>query len=67
MESGGLRLMAEPMSQGFDQTCGDCQGLRYKVVERAATYGDNPQVHTVQDTVTCPTCQGAGRIGGQSQ
>jgi len=58
--------MAEPMSQGYDQTCGTCQGYRYVIVEKAGVWKDN-QVSTVQTQETCRTCGGQGRIGGQSQ
>ena len=59
--------MAEPMSRGHDQTCGSCRGAGLVTVERAATYGDSKRVVTIQDSVTCGSCGGQGRIGGQSQ
>lgn len=55
------------MSQGFDQMCGQCGGNRYITVERVGTWDGGKTYETIQDSVTCPTCQGAGRIGGQSQ
>jgi DnaJ-class molecular chaperone len=57
--------MAEPMSQGFDQTCGRCYGNRTILVEKLLVMDGKPMSMTVPET--CPACGGAGRIGGQTQ
>ncbi len=57
--------MAEPLSQGFDQTCGTCQGNRTVLKEKLLIIDGKPMSMTVPET--CSTCGGAGRIGGQTQ
>jgi hypothetical protein len=57
--------MAEPMRQGFDQTCGTCQGNRTVLKEKLLIIDGKPMSMTVPEI--CSTCGGAGRIGGQAQ
>ncbi len=59
--------MSEPLSQGFDQTCGTCQGSRILATQSSYLGPDGKTIQNVILHKTCTTCNGAGRIGGQSR